>query len=172
MDAAEHPEHHAEDERHGNGQQRAQQPVEDEFDQLEGGVASYPHSVEAVRGDGLCDDIFKADLQMRVDVVWISVRLRCVNFPLLRQDRFYRSVELVFVHNDAGVQLLLFQTHVVRSDGAGRAAGDGALCSVRRTARHPAPYGKQRSVGPRRHNKLKVTSPDQRASSVMTDSTV
>lgn len=62
MDAAEHPEHHPEDERHGHGEQRGQQAVKDEFDQLEGGVASYPHSVEAVRGDGLRDDIFEADL--------------------------------------------------------------------------------------------------------------
>lgn len=62
VDAAEHREHHTEDERHGHGQQRAQQPVKDEFDQFESGMAPYPHSVKAVRGDGLRDDIVKADL--------------------------------------------------------------------------------------------------------------
>lgn len=62
VDAAEQPEHHSQDESHGHGEQRGQQPVKDEFDQLEGGVASYPHSVEAVRGAGLRDDIFEADL--------------------------------------------------------------------------------------------------------------
>lgn len=62
MDAAEHPEHQAEEERHGHGEKRGQQAVKDEFDQLERGVASYPHSVEAVRGDGLRDDIFETDL--------------------------------------------------------------------------------------------------------------
>lgn len=65
VDAAEHPEDHAEDERHGHGQQRGQQAVKDEFDQLKGGVASDPHSVEAVRGDGLRDDIFKTNLSDR-----------------------------------------------------------------------------------------------------------
>lgn len=39
-------------------------------------------------------------------------------------------------------------------------AGDGALCALRRTQRHPSPYGKQRSVGPRRRNRLRATSPD------------
>lgn len=62
MDAAEHPEHNPEDESHGHGEQRGQQAVKDEFDQLKRGVASYPHSVEAVRGDGLRDDIFETDL--------------------------------------------------------------------------------------------------------------
>lgn len=62
MDAAEHPEHHSQDESHGHGEQRSQQPVEDELDQLERGVASDPHSVEAVRGAGLRDDVFEADL--------------------------------------------------------------------------------------------------------------
>lgn len=62
MDAAEHPEDHSEDESHGHGQQRGQQAVKDEFDQLKHGVASYPHSVEAVCGEGLRDDIFETDL--------------------------------------------------------------------------------------------------------------
>lgn len=62
VDAAEHREDQPEDERHGHGQQRGQQPVEDEFDQLKRGVASYPHFVEAVSGDGLCDDIFETNL--------------------------------------------------------------------------------------------------------------
>lgn len=62
MEAAEHPEHHPEDESQGHGEQRGQQAVKDEFDQLKHGVASYPHPVEAVRGDGLRDDIFKTDL--------------------------------------------------------------------------------------------------------------
>lgn len=120
-------------------------------------------------GSAQCSDFY---LQVRVDIVWISVRRRCIHLPLLRQNGLYRSVELVFVHNYAGVRFLLFQTHVVQSDGAGRAAGDGAHCAARRTERHPAPYGKQRSVGPRRHNKLKVTSPDHFTSSVMTEATV
>lgn len=58
-------------------------------------------------------------LQLRVDVVRISVRCGGIHLGFLRQDGLYRPVELVFVHNDAGVQLLLFQTHVVRADGAG-----------------------------------------------------
>lgn len=62
VDAAEHPEHHPEDESHRHGQQCGQHAVKDEFDQLKGGVASDPHSIEAVRGDGLRDDIFKTDL--------------------------------------------------------------------------------------------------------------
>lgn len=62
MDAAEHPEDQSEDERHGHGQQCGQQAVKDEFDQLKRGVASDPHFVEAVRGDGLRDDIFETDL--------------------------------------------------------------------------------------------------------------
>ena len=62
VDAAEHREHQAEDERHGHGQQSAEQPVDHEFHQLKHGVASYPHFVEAVCGDGLRDDIFKTNL--------------------------------------------------------------------------------------------------------------
>lgn len=62
MYAAQHPEHHTEDESHGHSQQRGQQAVKDELDQLKGGVASYPHSVEAVRGRGLRDDIFEVNL--------------------------------------------------------------------------------------------------------------
>lgn len=62
MDAAQHSEHHAEDKSQGHGQQRGQQAVKDELDQLERGVASYPHSVEAVRGRGLRDHIFKTHL--------------------------------------------------------------------------------------------------------------
>lgn len=58
-------------------------------------------------------------LQLRVDVVRISVRRGGIHLGFLRQDGLDRPVELVFVHDDAGVQLLLFQTHVVRSDGAG-----------------------------------------------------
>lgn len=62
VDAAEHREHQAQQESHGHGQQSRQQAVEDEFEQLKRGVTSDPHSVEAVRGDGLRDDIFKTDL--------------------------------------------------------------------------------------------------------------
>lgn len=62
VDAAQDSEHHTEDESHGHGQQRGQQAVKDELDQLKGGVASYPHSVEAVRGRGLRDDIFETNL--------------------------------------------------------------------------------------------------------------
>lgn len=66
VDAAQHSEHHTEEKSHGHGQQRAQQAVKDELEQLEGGVASYPHSVEAVRGRGLRDHIFKTNLSGRV----------------------------------------------------------------------------------------------------------
>lgn len=62
VDAAQHSEHHTEDESQGHGQQRGQQAVKDELDQLKCGVAPYPHSVEAVRGRGLRDHIFKTDL--------------------------------------------------------------------------------------------------------------
>lgn len=62
MDAAEHSEDHSEDKSHGHGQQRGQQTVKDEFNQLKHGVASYPHSVEAVCGDGLRNDIPKPNL--------------------------------------------------------------------------------------------------------------
>lgn len=65
VDAGEHPEHQTEDESHGHGEQRGQQAVKDEFDQLKHGVASYPHSVEAVCGDGLSDDIFETNLSHR-----------------------------------------------------------------------------------------------------------
>lgn len=76
VDAAEHPEHQSQDEGHGHGEQRGQQAVKDEFDQLKRSVAPYPHSVEAVRGDGLRDDIFKTHLQVRVHIVWVPVRSR------------------------------------------------------------------------------------------------
>lgn len=82
MNAAEHSEDQSEDESHGHSQQSGQQAVKDEFDQLEGGVASYPHFIEAVCGNWLRDDILKTDLQMRVDVVWISVLRRRVHLPL------------------------------------------------------------------------------------------
>lgn len=62
VDAAEHPEDQSEDEGHRHGQQRGQQAVKNKFHQLKHGVASYPYSVEAVRGDGLRDDIFKTNL--------------------------------------------------------------------------------------------------------------
>lgn len=62
VDAAEHSEEHPEDKGHGHGQQRGQQPVKDELDQLKGGVASYPHPVEAVRARGLRDHVFKTNL--------------------------------------------------------------------------------------------------------------
>lgn len=86
-------------------------------------------------------------LQVRVHVVRISIRFRRVRAsPLLGQNRLYGSVELVFVHDYAGAQVFLLQTHVacVRSDGTGgaggAAAGDGALCA--RLERHPAPVWK------------------------------
>lgn len=62
MDAAEHPEDQTKDESHGHGQQRGEQTVKRELHQLEHGVASYPHPVEAVCGEGLRDDIFETDL--------------------------------------------------------------------------------------------------------------
>lgn len=62
VDAAQRSERHTEDESHGHGQHRGQQAVKAELDQLKGGVASYPHSVEAVRGCRLRDDIFKSNL--------------------------------------------------------------------------------------------------------------
>lgn len=55
-------------------------------------------------------------LQLRVGIVWISVRRRCIHLPLLRENGLYRSIELVFVHYYAGVRFLRFQTHVVLSD--------------------------------------------------------
>lgn len=62
VDAAEGREHQPQGERQGHGQQGGQQPVEDEPEQLEGCVAADPHSVEAVRGAGLREDVFKIDL--------------------------------------------------------------------------------------------------------------
>lgn len=62
MDAAEHPEDQSEDEGHGHRQQRRQHAVEEEFDQLERGVASYPHFVEALSGLRLRDDILETNL--------------------------------------------------------------------------------------------------------------
>lgn len=74
-------------------------------------------------------------LQVRVDIVWISVRRRGVEFLFLRQNRLYRPVELVFVHHYASFQCLLFETHFQSIDGARRALGDCALfiwdCAVR-----------------------------------------
>lgn len=63
MDAAEQPEQQPQDEGQRDGQQRAEQPVEEELDQLKGGVAADPHPVEAVRRDGLGDDVLEADLR-------------------------------------------------------------------------------------------------------------
>lgn len=62
----------------------------------------------------------------------ISVRRGCIQPGFLRQDGLYRPVELVFVHNYAGLQFLLFQTHVVQSDGAGRelVTVRSALCAA------------------------------------------
>lgn len=232
MDAAEQPEQQPQDEGQRDGQQRAEQPVEEELDQLKGGVAADPHPVEAVRRDGLGDDVLEADLrreeekqalrirkkfrkrdsvlvaaatsryspslgadnsswlltastrhtftlpvqsshsgcylQVRVDVVRVPVGHRVRRLPLPGQDGLHGPAELVLVHDDAALQLLLLHTHVrgarCRSDGARRAAGAAAApaaaaaappqCAVRRSARHPAPYGKQRNVWPRRtHNK-------------------
>lgn len=196
VDAAEHPEDQSQDESHRHGQQRGQQAVENKLHQLKHGVASYPHSVEAMCGDGLRDDIFETNLsdhnetekaqsdqravkradrkvpeddgvrrrqrlpgihgadyqshslshenkkvisavtpdnaslcsftlkesfhtmyrlylQVRVDIVWISVRRRWIHLPLLWQNGLYRPVELIFVHNYTGVRFLLLQTHVV-----------------------------------------------------------
>lgn len=67
----------------------------------------------AKRGSALCSVFY---LQVGVGVVRVSVRRRCVHVPLLRQNGFYRSVELVFIHYDAGVRFLIFQTHVEQSD--------------------------------------------------------
>lgn len=62
VNTAEHSKDYPEEESHGHSEQCSQQAVKDEFDQLKGGVASNPHSVEAVRGNGLRDDIFKTHL--------------------------------------------------------------------------------------------------------------
>lgn len=59
---AQHSEQQTQEESRGHGQQRAQQAVEEELRQLKGGVASDPHSVEAVRRDGLRDEILEAHL--------------------------------------------------------------------------------------------------------------
>lgn len=74
VDAAEDPEEQPEDEGHGHCQQRGQQAVKEKLDQLEHGVASYPHSVEAVRGDGLRDDVFKTDLSGHIWVRTITAQ--------------------------------------------------------------------------------------------------
>lgn len=71
-------------------------------------------------------------LQVRVDIVRISVRLRRIHVALLRQHGLHGPVELVLVHYDAGVRFLLLQTHVVTSGATrGEQLGDGALCALR-----------------------------------------
>lgn len=61
--AAERADPQAQQEGRGHGQERAQQPVEEEVDQLEGHVAADPHAVEAARGGArLRDDVLKAHL--------------------------------------------------------------------------------------------------------------
>lgn len=62
VDAAQQSEEQPQCEGHGNSQQGGQQPVEEELDQLEGGVAPDPNSVEAVGGAGLANHIFKTHL--------------------------------------------------------------------------------------------------------------
>lgn len=62
MDAAQHSEEQPQCEGHGNGQQGGQQPVEEELDQLEGGVAPNPNSVEAVGGARLADHVLETHL--------------------------------------------------------------------------------------------------------------
>lgn len=76
----------------------------------------------------------------------ISVRGGWIHLRFLRQDRLDRPIELVFIHNYAGVQFLLFQTHVVQSDGAGRelVTVRSALCaalSATPPAREAAQHG-------------------------------
>lgn len=74
MDAAEQPEQQPQDEGQRDGQQRAEQPVEEELDQLKGGVAADPHPVEAVRRDGLGDDVLEADLRREEEKQALRIR--------------------------------------------------------------------------------------------------
>lgn len=62
MYTAEDPENNSYDECHGNGQKRGEDPVEDVFNQLEHSMTANPHSVKAVCGDGLSNDVFKTNL--------------------------------------------------------------------------------------------------------------
>ena len=50
-------------------------------------------------------------LQVRVNVVGISVRLLHVDLPFLGEHWLYRPVELVFVHHYTRVRSLLFDPH-------------------------------------------------------------
>lgn len=62
MNTAEDPEDYPDDKCHGNGEDGGQYSVEYIFEQFEDGVTSYPYSVEAVVGTGLCDHIVKTNL--------------------------------------------------------------------------------------------------------------
>lgn len=77
----------------------------------------------------------------------ISVRCGWIHLRFLRQDGLDRPIELVFIHNYAGVQFLLFQTHVVQSDGAGRelVTVRSALCAAL-SATPPAREAAQRGT--------------------------
>lgn len=83
-------------------------------------------------------------LQLRVDVVRISVRRGGIHLGFL-QDGLDRPVELVFVHNDAGVQFLLLQTHLVCSDGAG-AGASWWRCALRSAPRSAPPLPARRAA--------------------------
>lgn len=62
MYTAEDPENNPCNKRHGNGQKRGEDPVEDVFHQLENSMTTNPNSVKAVCGVGLSDDVFKTNL--------------------------------------------------------------------------------------------------------------
>lgn len=62
MYTAEDPENNPRNKCQGNSQKRGEDPVEDVFHQLEHSMTADPHSVKAVRGDRLSDDVFKTNL--------------------------------------------------------------------------------------------------------------
>lgn len=62
MYKAEDPKNNPRNKCHRNSQKRGENPVEDKFHQLEHSMTADPHSVKAVRGDGLSNDVFKTNL--------------------------------------------------------------------------------------------------------------
>lgn len=62
MYTAEDPENNPCNKCHRNSQKRGKNPVEHIFHQLEHSMTADPHSVKAVCGDGLSNDVFKTNL--------------------------------------------------------------------------------------------------------------
>lgn len=118
MDAAERAEPQAQQEGRGHGQQRAQQPVEEELDQLEGGVAADPHAVEAVRGARLRDDVLEPHLSRQS--------------AQTQNDGFTRKRRLPDIHGAAELLLKLQLVHGLPS--AARSCGAGLGPAQQRTS--------------------------------------